>query len=204
MITKVYIDSLSDYTDEKITESYELIKDKFITDSKISYRKESKVGRLLLDKAMENLSAGEYTVVYSGNEKPVLNSEKNLYFNISHSDDYVILAVSDSEVGCDIQKILPYNPRGAGRNYCQKETDIIENSDEKDEVFIRLWALKESILKFTGKGLSGGLSNYDFSPYICKESFEAFNCNFYVKKIENTYFALCHKASEFEIINTEL
>ena len=204
MTTKVYIASLSDYTDEKITESYELIKDKFITDSKISYRKESQIGRLLLDRAMKNLGAGEYTVKYSGNQKPLLNSEKNLYFNISHSDDYVTVAISDCEVGCDIQEILPYNPRVAGRNYCQKETDIIENSDEKDEVFIRLWALKESILKFTGKGLSGGLSNYDFSSYIYEESFEAFGCNFYVKKIENTYFALCHKASEFEIINTEL
>ena len=204
MITKIYITSLSRYTDEKINESYELIKNKFITDSRISQRKESKIGRLLLDKAMKNLDAGEYTVIYIGNEKPVLKSEKGLYFNISHSDDYVTVAISYSEVGCDIQEIRPYNPRVAGRNYCERETEIIENSDNKDEVFIRLWALKESILKFTGKGLSGGLSSYDFSPYIHKESFEAFGCSFYVEKIENTYFALCHKNAEFEIINTDL
>ena len=204
MTTKIYITSLSRYTDEKINEKYELIKDKFITDSKISQRKESKIGRLLLHKALENLSAGEYTVIYSGNEKPVLRSEKDLYFNISHSDDYVTLAVSDSEVGCDIQEVRPYNPRVAGRNYCQKETELIENHDNKDEVFIRFWALKESILKFTGKGLSGGLSSYDFSPYADCESFKAFGCNFYVKKIENTYFALCHTASEFKIETTDL
>ncbi len=204
MTTKIYIASLSHYSDEKTNESYELIKDKFITDSKISHRKESQIGRLLLDKAMRNLGAGEYTVKYNGNEKPVLGSEKDLYFNISHSGDYVTLAISDSEVGCDIQQVRAYNPRVAGRNYCQRETELIENSDNKDEVFIRLWALKESILKFTGKGLSGGLSSYDFSPYIKKESFQAFGCNFYVKKIENTYFALCHKNAEFKIETTDL
>ena len=204
MTTKIYIASLSHCSDEKINESYELIKDKFIAESKISHRKESKVGRLLLDKAMCNFDAGEYTVKYSGNEKPVLISEKDLFVNISHSADYVTLAISDSEVGCDIQEVRAYNPRVAGRNYCQKETELIENSDEKDAVFIRLWALKESILKFTGKGLSGGLSSYDFSPYIAQESFEAFGCNFYVKKIENTYFALCHKNAEFIIEKTVL
>ena len=204
MTTKIYIASLSDYSDEKITESYELIKDKFITDSKISHRKESQIGRLLLDKAMKNLEVGEYTVKYNGNEKPLLVSEKDLYFNTSHSADYVTVAISDSEVGCDIQEIRPYNPRVAGRNYCQRETELIENSHNQDKAFIKLWALKESILKFTGKGLSGGLSSYDFSPYADCESFEAFGCNFHVKKIENTYFALCHKNAEFKIETTDL
>ena len=204
MTTKIYIASLSDYSDEKINESYELIKDKFITDSKISCRKESLIGRLLLDKAMRNLDAGEYTVIYSGNEKPVLESKSGLYFNISHSGDYVTVAVSDKQVGCDIQEIRPYNPKVAGRNYCERETVLIENSDNKAEVFIRMWALKESILKFTGKGLSGGLSSYDFSPYSDKEAFEAFGCSFYVKKIENTYFALCHKNAELKIETTDL
>ena len=204
MTTQIYIALLSGCSDERISESYEQIKENFITDSKISHRKESKIGRLLLDKALKSLDAGEYTVIYGGNEKPVLKSEKNLYFNISHSADYVTLAISDSEVGCDIQEIRTYNTRVAGRNYCKKETEIIENSNKKDEVFIRLWALKESILKFTGKGLSGGLSSYDFSPYINEECFEAFDCSFYVKKIENTYFALCHRNAEFNITKMDL
>ncbi|MBO5937779.1 MAG: 4'-phosphopantetheinyl transferase superfamily protein [Clostridia bacterium] len=204
MTTKVYIASLSAYTDEKITADYELIKDKFISNGRLSERKESLIGRLMLHKALTSLEAGEYKVVYTDNEKPVLESDKGLYFNISHSGDYVVAAISDSEVGCDIQEVRTYNPRVAGRNYCQRETDLIERSLSKDEVFIRLWALKESVLKYTGKGLSGGLSTYDFSPYIAQESFEAFGCSFYVKKIENTYFALCYKASEFKIETTDL
>ena len=204
MTTKVYIASLSPYPDEEVTSRYERIKDRFGGNGRISKRKESLIGRLMLDKALRGLDAGEYRVNYSDDGKPVLESDKGICFNISHSDDYVTLALSDSQVGCDIQEIRPYNPKIAVRHYCENETRLIENSDNKDDAFIRLWALKESILKFTGKGLSGGLASYDFSPYAGEENFTAFGCNFYVKKIENTYFALCHKNTEFKIEKMDL
>ncbi len=203
-MTKVYIATLSLYSAEEASEKYEKIKSHFISSDRISERKESVVGRILLHKALERLNIGKYTVEYKGNQKPLLKCEKGLCFNISHSGDYVVLALSEDEVGCDIQEIRPYNPKVAGRNYCENETQLIEDSENKDEVFIRFWALKESILKFTGKGLSGGLSSYDFSPYANNESFSAFGCNFYVNKIENTYFALCHKKTELRIENTDL
>ena len=203
-MTEVFITQLSSYSAEEISETYEEIKSHFVSGDRISERKESLVGRILLHKALSQNSAGEYAVEYVGNEKPVLRSEKSLYFNISHSGDYVVAALSKDEVGCDIQEIRPYNPKVAGRNYCENERRLIEDSENKDEVFIRFWALKESVLKLTGKGLSGGLSSYDFSPYINSESFSAFDCNFYVQKIENTYFALCHREAEFKILNTDL
>ena len=201
MITKVYIASLSSYPAEILKQEYEKIKEQFISvdGGRVSERGENILGRILLHKALRETSAGDYTVEYIANEKPVLRSEKGLCFNISHSGDFVVLALSDNEVGCDIQEIRNYNPRVAKRNYSEKETQLIEDSENKDESFIRLWALKESVLKFTGKGLSGGLSNYDFSPFAGEENFTAYGCNFYVRKIENTYFALCHKADEFKI-----
>ena len=204
MTTKVYIASLSPYPDNEVTARYEKIKDRFKGNGRISQRKESLVSRLMLHKVLLELETGEYSVIYSDEEKPVLKSAKDIYFNISHSDDYVVLALSNDEVGCDIQEIRPYNPKVAVRHYCKNETELIENSSDKDDVFIRFWALKESILKFTGKGLSGGLTSYDFSPYACEETFTAFGCNFYVKKIENTYFALCHKNAEFKLEKMDL
>jgi 4'-phosphopantetheinyl transferase len=203
-MTKVYIASLSSYSAEKINSLYESIRDNFSGDGRISQRKESLMGRIMLHNALTELGAGEYTVRYIADEKPSLICRKDLYFNISHSDDFVAVTVSDNEVGCDIQEIRPYNPKVAVRHYCKNETRLIENSEDKDGVFIRLWALKESILKFKGKGISGGLSSYDFSPYIADESFGAFDCSFYVNKIENTYFALCHKNAEFIIEKTAL
>ena len=201
MGTKVYIASLSSYSAEDLRSEYEKIKERFVSVGlrKIAERDENILGRLILNKAMQSLSVGEYTVEYRGNEKPLLISSSGLHFNISHSGDLVALALSDKEVGCDVQEIRPYNPRVAKRNYCEKETEFIENSLGKDESFIRLWALKESVLKFDGSGIAGGLSNYDFSPYADVDEFTAFGCNFYVNKIENTYFALCHKADEYTI-----
>ena len=204
MITEVFIASLSLYPAEKVSSMYDGVKDRFVSDSRLSERKESMMGRLMLDKSLCKMGIKDYTVNYIADEKPRLSCDKELYFNISHSDDYVTLALSDEDVGCDIQEIRPYNPKVAVRHYCENETRLIENSSDKDRTFIRLWALKESILKFSGKGISGGLATYDFSPYICDEAFTAYGCNFYVKKIENAYFALCHKKTEFKIDKMDL
>ena len=205
MITEIYIASLSSYPADYLRQEYEKIKEHFVSvdGGKLYKRDENILGRLLLHNALQKHSIEEYTVEYKANEKPSLVSESEMYFNISHSGNYVALALSEMEVGCDIQEIRPYNPKVAKRNYSQKETEFIEKSHNKDESFIRFWALKESVLKFTGMGISGGLSNYDFSPYATEEKFRAFGCNFYVQKTENLYFALCHKAEEFKIENTD-
>ena len=205
MSTKVFIAKLSSYPDDYLKSEYEKIKGGFLSvcGGRIYERKENILGRLLLHKALCDMSAGEYSVIYNDLEKPKLICDKQLYFNVSHSGDFVVLALSDDEVGCDIQEIKTCNLRVAARHYSQNESRLVENSADKDECFMRLWALKESVLKFTGMGISGGLSDYDFSPYEGKESFEAFGCSFYVTKIENTYFALCHKNTEFKIETTE-
>lgn len=205
MTTKVYIARLSSYPADILKQEYERIKERFVSvdGGRVSERQENILGRVLLEKALKEKGVGEYTVEYRGNEKPTLISDSGLHFNISHSGDYVAMALSDSEVGCDIQEIRPYNPKVTKRNYCEKETEFIENSNNKDESFIRLWALKESVLKFDGSGIAGGLLSYDFSSYVTDEKFTAYGCNFFVKKIDNTYFALCHKAEEFTLKNMD-
>lgn len=198
MKTEVYFLRLTDFDELYLKDEYRKVSSRFISadGEKLSMRKESLLGKLLLSRTLEERGIGEYKVEYKGSEKPRLISEEKLFFNISHSGDFVALAVSDNEVGCDIQEIRPYNEKVARRNYCEKERALIEACEDKDDVFIRMWALKESILKFTGKGISGGLSTYDFSPYIKEESFEAFGVNFYIVKMENTYFALCYKGGD--------
>ncbi len=206
MTTEVYILDISLYDENVIAERYGEISSHFISDDDepLSKRKESLCGKLLLCGTLEQRGFGEFEVHYKRNQKPLLKNTGSLRFNISHSGNFVVLALSEGDVGCDIQEIRPYNPRVAKKNYCDNETALIESSEDKNAVFIRLWALKESILKFTGEGISGGLKSYDFSPYAEEEEFSAFGCSFYVKKIENTYFALCHKAEEFKIKTADL
>lgn len=87
--------------------------------------------------------------------KPYLPQYPNMQFNLSHSERYVMCAVSAKGIGCDIQLIKPYDKRIAQRFFTAGERDYIESrSGEKEAAFAEIWTRKESLAKATGKGLS--------------------------------------------------
>ena len=79
-----------------------------------------------------------------------------LHFNLSHSGSYVICAVGEGEIGCDIQKIRPCRESMVRRFFAPDEQEYILSvqGKERDERFILLWSRKESFLKMTGEGLT--------------------------------------------------
>ena len=83
-----------------------------------------------------------------------------LCFNVSHSGEYLAIAISDFPVGVDIQK--PKNIReGMYRKVVQpQEQGFIGENRQAD--FLRLWTLKESFVKAEGKGLRISLKDYYF------------------------------------------
>lgn len=87
-------------------------------------------------------------------------------FNKSDSGSLTAFALSDEgEIGLDLQKILPYRDRHdrlAERFFRPEERDFLLslNKEDRSEAFFRLWTVKESYLKFTGKGLGGGLDSF--------------------------------------------
>jgi phosphopantetheinyl transferase len=91
-------------------------------------------------------------LMYGKNGKPYLKN-KNIYFNISHSGDYVVLAIADNEVGVDIEKIEPYDHAVAARCFTRQESEWLQ-SQGTDEAFCRLWTAKESIMKSSGLGFA--------------------------------------------------
>lgn len=52
---------------------------------------------------------------YNSNGKPSLSEYPKIYFNISHSANYIMCSISDREVGCDIQELLAYDVRDFSR-----------------------------------------------------------------------------------------
>ena len=92
----------------------------------------------------------------------------SLQFNVSHSGEYLAIAVSEFPVGVDIQE--PKNIKdGMFRKVVQaEETELI--GDERQNDFLRLWTLKESFVKAEGKGLRISLKEY----YFLKENGEYF------------------------------
>ena len=90
------------------------------------------------------------------------NSE--LKFNLSHSGRYVVAAVSDYEVGIDIQKKKADKHRIAEKNFLQGECAYINagaNDEERHQRFCEVWTLKEAYLKNIGMGLRKPLNSFE-------------------------------------------
>jgi 4'-phosphopantetheinyl transferase len=92
--------------------------------------------------------------VYSKNRKPLLRDYPHIHFNLSHSENAVVCAVSDVEVGVDVQSIRPVSDAVAKRVLTDFEYAAFKSSFIPDEYFCEIWTVKESFLKRTGQGIT--------------------------------------------------
>ncbi len=76
------------------------------------------------------------------------NSNQNL--SISHSDEWVGLALSQTNIGFDLQKKSDSIKRISKRFLSQMEYDVI-SKDQNDELLIVSWCIKEAVYKAHGK-----------------------------------------------------
>ena len=116
---------------------------------------------LLLNEVLKKYSARMEDIVYGENGKPEI---KGLHFNLSHSAEMAVCAVSGRKVGCDIEKIAEMRERVAERFFCESEVAYLHSlgKDKKAEEFYRLWTMKESYTKMTGEGLSFPMNRFEF------------------------------------------
>lgn len=102
---------------------------------------------------------------YGAKGKPYFQNVP-LFFNLSHSEDYVVCVVSEHEVGVDIQKQKPLNAeRISNRFFHEREKAFLagfSDEEERSEWFYRLWTRKEAYGKMTGEGVVDAASK-DFS-----------------------------------------
>ena len=87
---------------------------------------------------------------------------ENVFFNISHSGDYVVCSVSDREIGIDIEKRAKARMEVAGRFFHEEEMAILKTleGDKQDQLFFNYWSVKESFLKYIGTGLTRPLNSF--------------------------------------------
>ena len=75
-----------------------------------------------------------------------------------------MLAVSDTPVGCDIEKL--HKTVLSHHVFHPNELDALSNlpsGDIQNHEFLRLWTAKEAFLKAIGTGIDTKASSYDFS-----------------------------------------
>lgn len=99
---------------------------------------------------------------YNENGKPYLRDFDNCYFNISHSGNWIICAISGKEVGADIELVREIKTDIAHRYFSNKECKALDNKTGGaiKSYFFDLWTIKESYLKLVGKGLTQSLNSF--------------------------------------------
>ena len=142
--------------------------------------------RFIITKSIQRILVGQYLNLdphsiefeFGTYGKPSIKNNKELNFNISHSDDMAILAFKwGSEIGVDVEKNSP-SFLGQGIEeiiFSDNETREYLSADiwDRTEMFFRTWTRKESIIKCTGRGLTQDLKQVSSlqTPGIYTHSF---------------------------------
>lgn len=122
---------------------------------------------ILLKKALSDAGCKKVPELsYQKDGKPFFAALPDFHFNLSHSGRWVLCAVFSQEIGCDVEKLGSCDPALAKRFFHPQEYEAIlacPTQAEKDDLFFRLWTLKESYIKAVGRGLSMGLDSFCIS-----------------------------------------
>ncbi len=89
--------------------------------------------------------------------KPYLKNVQDVFFNLSHSGEYVVCVMSDCEIGVDIQQYRKNIKEGLLNKVLHESEKNLHQActkEEKEACFYRIWAAKEAYAKYTGEGLS--------------------------------------------------
>ncbi len=124
-------------------------------------RKECALSYLLLCRMLrEQLGISECPhFSYGEHGKPILAEHPHIHFNISHCKSAIACAVSDTEVGVDVEAAGRYSESLA--RYCMNYAELsqIQSAASPDAEFTRLWTQKEAVFKLTGTGINDDVKN---------------------------------------------
>lgn len=112
--------------------------------------------RCLLSKYI-NLPATAIKFIISAKKKPCIY-QHDLKYNVSHSGDWILIAISNTEVGVDTEEMDPeFNYKGIlADNFSRDEINYIAHQDSINSFYL-LWTRKEAITKATAQGIDDNL-----------------------------------------------
>lgn len=158
---------------------------------------------ILLRKVLEKhgLCYDDYQLARSIYGKPYLVGCP-MDFNISHSGEHILCAVSEWPVGCDVELIGDFDIHSMQWFIHQDELRFLSKicyGSERTEAFYRLWTMKESLLKASGTGLAvdPGSFNLNLDSYNHIVIFDGIQYAIREFSIEDGYaYSVCSTSDE--------
>jgi len=159
------------------------------------------LGKLMLKNGLEEMGLDNdlEKIQFNKNGKPFL---ENVFFNISHSGNYVVCAITQAgEVGIDLEKPRDISLEDFEMNFTKKEWTNITTHSFPLKKFYWYWVRKESIIKALGVNLSY-LNKIELESG--KDFFIENEKRWFLKDLhfgDNCFFAIC---SEVEFGKVEM
>ena len=142
--------------------------------------------------AAEALGLSPAEVKFGKNEhgKPITDG---MEFNLSHSGDIAVCAVSDKPVGIDIEAVREIRPDAAKRFASAEELEYIGGDQRR---LFEIWTLKEAYFKCVGTGIGSDIKSVTFTvngdDIRCSEP--GFTCKF-ISIADGYICSVCEKES---------
>lgn len=152
----------------------------------------SMLGTLLLKNGLQKLGFNYFNLqtATKNNSKPILEIE-NLHFNISHSGQIVVCALSDCcEIGIDIEIIRNIEIIDFKEQMTDYEWNYIYRAEHPDSAFFEYWTQKEAVLKANGCGIIDSLRSFEIKNK--QTQFE--NSHYFIEELLINTNAMCHLA----------
>jgi len=124
--------------------------------------------RMLLADALQQHPA-QLRIARTGEGKPYLPDHPQLVFNISHTANYLAIAIArDCQLGVDIERCRPRANLAALVDKCFAEEEAEYwyglPDNQKQSAFYQFWTIKEAFVKATGRGIALGLNQCVVNP----------------------------------------
>ena len=163
-------------------------------------RKRSLGAGLLLNEILPRYGVSPAGIRIGEDGKPEV---EGIFFNLSHSDNIVICAIAEKEVGCDVEKIVKAPEGVAERFFHPSEAEYIKAcmGEERDHRFFRIWTMKESYIKMTGEGMRLSFGRFEFllesENTKVRRDGKILSCHIMEYDIPGYKVSVCAKEEEF-------
>lgn len=148
----------------------------------------------LRDYVLKEFFGVEGKIVKNENGKPYIEGSP-YHFNITHSHEMVMLAVSDKPIGIDVERIEERDYKKFSKRFFSEEEQSRVNGLLS---FYVLWTKKESFVKYLG-GSVADVCETEFTDKIRFKGEEqsVFSVS---EKMDDYVFSVCSEESEYEKI----